>query len=141
LREKEDLNALIAGLNDGTIDVLCSGHLPQDTESKVLEFDHADFGIINLQTFAAQLATLSKSVDIHNLIEKVTVAPRKILQREIPTIEKEAKANLTLFDPKAKWKFLEEENLSKSNNSPWLNTELTGRSKAVFNNSKQLINA
>jgi dihydroorotase len=141
LREKEDLAALIAGLKDGTIDVLCSGHLPQDTESKVLEFDHADFGIINLQTFASQLATLSKSVDIHDLIEKVTLAPRKLLKCEEPVIEKDAKANLTLFDPNARWKFGSEENQSKSNNSPWLNKELVGKTKAVFNNSKHLINA
>ncbi|HNP06896.1 MAG TPA: dihydroorotase, partial [Cyclobacteriaceae bacterium] len=96
LREKVDLNALIGGLKDGTIDVLTSGHLPQDTESKVLEFDHADFGIINLQTFASQLASLSKHVDVHVLVEKVTGAPRKLLKLTIPTIEKDEKANLTL---------------------------------------------
>lgn len=141
LREKADLAALIAGLKDGTIDVLCSGHLPQDTESKVLEFDHADFGIINLQTFASQLASLSKSVNIHDLIEKVTSAPRKLLKGEDLVIEKDAKANLTLFDPSAKWKFSSDENQSKSNNSPWLNKEVVGKVKAVFNNNKHLINA
>ncbi len=141
LREKEDLAALITGLKDGTIDVLCSGHLPQDTESKVLEFDHADFGMINLQTFASQLSALSKSVNVHDLIEKVTLAPRALLRREEVVIEKDTKANLTLFDPNARWKFSSDENLSKSSNSPWLNTELTGKTKAVFNNSKVLINA
>lgn len=140
LREKNDLAALIAGLKDGTIDVLCSGHQPQDAESKVIEFDHADFGIINLQTFASQLATLSKYVDIHTLIEKVTLSPRKILKWEIPIIEKDSKANLTLFNPKAKWKFSSDENHSKSNNSPWLNNDLVGKAVAVFNNNKSLIN-
>lgn len=140
LREKEDLAALIAGLKDGTIEVLSSGHLPQDTESKVLEFDHADFGIINLQTFASQLATLSKSVDIHDLIKKVTIAPRSLLNLEMPTIEKESKANLTLFDPNAKWKFTAVENRSKSNNSPWLDKPLQGKAVAVFNNTKHFIN-
>ncbi len=140
LREKADLDALIAGLKDGTIDVLSSGHLPQDTESKVLEFDHADFGLINLQTFASQVASLAKEIDIHLLIEKVTHAPRALLKLEMPVIEKDAKANLTLFDPLEKWEFTEEENYSKSKNSPWLGREITGRAVAVFNNSKYFLN-
>lgn len=141
LREKSDLEALIAGLKDGTIDVLTSGHLPQDTESKVLEFDHADFGIINLQTFASQIASLSKQVDIHTLMEKVTHAPRKLLKLSIPTIEKDEKANLTLFNPAEKWIFTEEANRSKSKNSPWLGKEIVGKAKAVFNNSKHWMDA
>lgn len=141
LREKADLSALITGLKDGTIDVITSGHLPQDTESKVLEFDHADFGIINLQTFASQLSKLSESVDIHTLLQKVTTAPRSLLRLEVPAIEKDEVANLTLFDPSAKWVFREEQNYSKSKNSPWLGKELKGKAKAVFNNSKVWMDA
>jgi dihydroorotase len=58
LREKQDNDALIKGLKDGTIDVLTSGHTPHEEESKNLEFDLSDFGMINLQTFASNLATL-----------------------------------------------------------------------------------
>ncbi|MEQ8362760.1 MAG: dihydroorotase [Cyclobacteriaceae bacterium] len=141
LREKADLEALIAGLKDGTIDVLTSGHLPQDTESKVLEFDHADFGIINLQTFASQMASLSKHIDVHDLVAKVTNAPRKLLKLPMPTIEKDEKANLTLFNPTEKWVFTEESNRSKSKNSPWLGKEIVGKAKAVFNNSKHWLDA
>jgi dihydroorotase len=141
LREKADLDALIAGLKDGTIDVLTSGHLPQDTESKVLEFDHADFGIINLQTFASQLAGLSKYVDVHDLIAKVTIAPRKLLKLPIPTVEEDERANLTLFSPNEKWVFTEESNRSKSKNSPWLGKGVVGKAKAVFNNSKHWMDA
>lgn len=141
LREKADLDALIAGLKDGTIDVLTSGHLPQDTESKVLEFDHADFGIINLQTFASQLASLSKYVDVHDLITKVTMTPRKLLKLPIPTIEEDERANLTLFSPNEKWIFTEESNRSKSKNSPWLGKGIVGKAKAVFNNSKHWMDA
>lgn len=136
LRGKADLDALIAGLKDGTIDVLTTGHLPQDAESKVVEFDHADFGMINLQTFASQLASLSKFVDVHDLILKVTQSPRNILKLEIPTIAIDARANLTLFDPDENWKFTEEKNYSRSLNSPWLGKEIRGKVKAVFNNSK-----
>jgi dihydroorotase len=136
LREKSDNEALIKGLKDGTIDVLTSGHLPQDDESKLLEFDQAEFGMINLQTFASQLATLSKSVDMDVLIESVATAPRTILKMEVPKIEVDEKANLTLFDPNCEWTFEPKNNLSKSKNSPWLGKELKGKAVAVFNNGK-----
>lgn len=136
LREKSDNEALIKGLNDGTIDVLTSGHLPQDEESKMVEFDMAEFGITNLQTFASQLVLLSKSVDMEDLIAKVTVAPRQILKMEVPIIEEDSKANLTLFDPSAEWTFDASQNFSKSKNSPWLGQTLKGKAVAVFNNGK-----
>ncbi len=136
LREKADNEALIRGLKDGTIDVICSGHLPQDDESKNLEFDLAEFGIINLQTFGSQLTALSKYVDWDRLIEKVTVAPREVLHLEMPKIAEDEKANLTLFDPERSWRFDERSNFSKSKNSPWLGAELTGKVMAVFNNNK-----
>lgn len=139
LREKNDNEALIKGLIDGTIDVLVSGHLPQDDESKQVEFDHADFGLINLQTFASQLTSLAKSVDIAELIYKVTVAPRQILKLDVPLIEEDTKANLTLFDPNAEWTFDAAGNLSKSKNSPWLGKALKGKAIAVFNNGKMKI--
>jgi dihydroorotase len=141
LREKTDNDALLKGLKDGTIDVLSSGHLPQDDESKLLEFDHADFGITNLQTFASQLTQLSKWVDVEDLIAKVTTAPRLILQLPVPVIEVDEKANLTLFDPNREWRFDEKTNFSKSKNSPWFGKELKGKAVAVFNNNKQWIDA
>ncbi|MBX2967529.1 MAG: dihydroorotase [Cyclobacteriaceae bacterium] len=136
LREKRDKDALIRGLNDGTIDVICSGHVPQDEESKNLEFDNADYGIINLQTFAANLVSLSKVVDWATLLEKVSVAPRRVLGLETPAIAIEAKANLTLLDPSREWQPDEKTNLSKSKNSPWFGQTLTGKVVAVFNNTK-----
>lgn len=139
LREKSDNDALIKALKDGTIDILCSGHLPHEDESKELEFDLADFGIINLQTFGSNLVSLSKSVEWSVLLEKVTVNPRKLLNLEMPRIDVEEKANLTLFDPNRVWTLDEKTNLSKSKNSPWYGKEVTGKVVAVFNNNKQRI--
>lgn len=139
LRERADNEALIKGIKDGTIDVLCSGHLPQDEESKNLEFDLADFGITNLQTFGANLTALSKSIEWDVLIERVTHGPRHVLKMETPRIEEDVKANLTLFDPNADWTLDEKSNLSKSRNSPWFGTTLKGKAIAVFNNGKQWI--
>ena len=139
LREKADNDALIKGLRDGTIDVICSGHTPHEDECKSLEFDQADFGIINLQTFGANLVGLSDSVEWDILLPKVTSNPRKLLGLEVPVIEEDVKANLTLFDPSRTWMFDEKSNHSKSRNSPWLNTEVRGKAVAVFNNGRNRI--
>ncbi|MCK6616280.1 MAG: dihydroorotase [Cyclobacteriaceae bacterium] len=139
LREKRDNDALIRGLEDGTIDIICSGHLPQDVESKNVEFDHAEPGIINLQTMGANLVALAELVKWEVLIEKISVAPRKVLGLEIPTIDVDAKANLTLFDPERTWEFDEKCNFSKSVNSPWYGKPIKGKVVAVFNNSRQRI--
>ncbi len=136
LREKSDRDALIKGLNDGTIDVLCSGHLPHDEESKNLEFDLADFGIANIQTFGSDLTTLSSLVAWEDLIEKVTVAPRELLGIEVPVIDTDQKANLTLFDPEREWMLDGKSSFSKSKNSPWFGKQLKGKAVAVFNNSR-----
>jgi dihydroorotase len=139
LREKTDNDALLKGLKDGVIDVIISGHVPHDDESKFLEFDQADFGITNLQTCAAQLASLLNTVEAEDLLEKISTTPRKLLKLDIPTINIEEKANLTLFDPNKAWIFNEQNNYSKSKNSPWFGKKLTGKVVATFNNSKHWI--
>ena len=137
VREKADSEALIKGLKDGTIDIICSGHLPQDEENKKLEFDMAEFGIINLQTFGSNLVALSKYIDWEQLIEKVTTAPRTLFGLDMPVIEEDTKASLTLFDPNKVWTLDDKTNFSKSKNSPWYGRQLTGKVVAVFNNNKQ----
>jgi dihydroorotase len=139
LREKVDQEALIKGLKDGTIEVISSGHVPQDEESKNLEFDLAEFGMISLQTVASNIVSLSKWVDYATLIEKLTTAPRKLLNLEVPKIEVDEKANLTLLDPDRVWSLDEKTNLSKSRNSPWWNRKIVGKVAAVFNNGKHWI--
>jgi dihydroorotase len=140
LREKRDNKALIKGLIDGTIDVLCSGHVPQDEESKNLEFDHADPGMNTLQTFAADLVSLSRYVEMDALLEKVSIWPRMVLGgMNVANVDVDSKANLTLFDPTRKWTFDEKTNFSKSKNSPWFGKSLTGKAVAVFNNTKHSI--
>jgi len=139
LREKADQDALVRALKDGTVDVIVSGHLPQDEESKNLEFDLADFGIIGLQTVGANLTALSKTVDWEILIDKVTAGPRRVLNLPIPGIEVDAKACLTLFDPERIWTLDDKSSYSKSKNSPWYGKELKGKAVAVFNNNKQYL--
>ena len=139
LREKSDVDAIIKGLKDNTIDVICSGHAPQDEESKNIEFDLADFGIINLQTFGSNLVVLAKQIDWELLIPKFTSSPRQLLGLPVSVIEEEQSADLTLFDPERKWILNEKTNRSKSKNSPFFGRELTGKAVAVFNNGKSWI--
>lgn len=136
LRERADNDSIIKGLRDGTIDVLSSGHMPHDEESKNLEFDRAEFGIIALQTFCAHLTALSKHIDWDVLVSKVTSGPREVLRLDVPRIAEGAPANLTLFDPNKKWVLDDSTNFSKSRNSPWFGKEITGKAVAVLNNGK-----
>ena len=139
LREKSDNDALIKGLKDGTIDVICSGHTPHEDESKDLEFDHADFGIINLQTFASNLVGLSAALDWETILPKVTSVPRQLLGLDPVVVEADTRANLTLLDPARDWTFDERSNLSKAKNSPWFNRDVKGKVIAVFNNGRNRI--
>jgi dihydroorotase len=139
LREKADVDALLKGLKDGTIDVLVSGHTPQDDESKLLEFDQADFGMINLQTFAAQVSALSEEVPWEDLVVKITDNPRRILGLAPATIDVGEMANLTLLHPSLEWTYEQKDNLSKSKNSPWLGKQIKGKVKATFNNGRHWV--
>ncbi len=138
-RSREDVDALIKGLNDDTIEIIVSSHSPQDEESKKMEFDTAAFGIIGLQTVLPQLMRLSNHVDIEKLIRKITVAPRQRLGLEVPRIAEGAKANLTLFAPEKRWIFDRTTNKSKSNNSPFFGAELKGKVMGIFNQGKYML--
>ena len=134
LRNKKDIKALIKGITEGTIDAIVSAHEPQDVESKNLEFDHAEFGMIGLQTVLPTLLKIKEQLSIESLLPLLTTGPRKILNLDQPTITKGAPANLTLFDPQASWTFNEKTNYSKSHNSPMFGDNLQGKVMAVFNN-------
>ncbi len=138
-RTKTDNKALIKSLQDGTVDVLVSNHLPHDEEAKNLEFDLADFGIISQQTLAHNLAEMSQMVDMHVLIEKVATNPRTLLKIEENSIEEGSKADLTLFDPDYIWALDASSSFSKSENTPYWNKELKGKAMAVFNNGKSYL--
>jgi len=135
LRTQNDVKALKKGLADGTIDVICSDHSPEDEEEKKREFDQAAFGAIGLETaFAAANTHSGLSVDL--LIRKFALNPRKILNLPIPTVNTGENANLTLFDPTKKWTFTASDIKSKSNNSPFVDAEFRGKALGVYNNGK-----
>lgn len=135
LRTKKDIKALVKGLQDGTIDVICSDHTPEDIENKQCEFDNAAFGMINLQTSFAAANTNGK-VNIENLIAKITSGPRTILGLENVDIKVGKKANLTLFNPNEKWVLKKEDIVSKSKNTPLIDRELTGKVYGIVNDNQ-----
>jgi dihydroorotase len=128
LRSQEHIDALIDGLADGTIDCIASSHVPQDIESKDLEFEHAEFGMIGLETaFAVARTATQKKLKLEDLIEKFTTQPRKLLGLQNPEIKKGEKVNLTVFNPDEKWIFTAKDIKSKSKNTPFVGRELVGR--------------
>lgn len=124
-RSTGDVVALWAGLADGTIDAIVSDHLPQDAESKNLEFDQAEFGMIGLETVFAALITHNQNLPLTQLVEKLTIRPRQILRLPALRIAEGEPASLTLFDPDGMWQY--NRTHSKSKNSPFLGQTLRGR--------------
>jgi dihydroorotase len=135
-RSESDLKALKKALDEGVIDVVCSGHDPQDIEGKRLEFDLAEFGAIGLQTVFPTLIALSKEIKLDKLLDAISTNPRKILGLEVPEISEGSEANLTLFDPDMMWKFDQNSNRSKGVNSPYFGIPLQGKAVGIFNRNQ-----
>lgn len=123
-RGDSDRMALIEGLRDGTIDALVSNHQPEDRDSKFMEFDLANFGMVGLQTFLPSLVLLEKELGWPLLLEKITTGPKAILPYELTE-------SWTIFDPEAEWTYDEQSNRSLSSNSPWYGKNLKGAVKYV----------
>ena len=136
LRTKDDIDALIEGINDGTIDIIASHHEPQDIDTKKCEFEKANFGMISLQTFFSNIVQLSGRIPLENLIKTFSTNPKKILGVETYSVDVGSKASFTVFDPDGSWDYNENSNLSKSINSPWLNWSLKGKVKAVIKDNR-----
>lgn len=140
LRSAQDIKALDKAIEKSDIDVIVSSHSPQDEESKKLEFDHADFGMLGLQTFLPNILKKVGKGHLANWLPKFTVNPRQILKLPIPKIAEGEKANITIFDPDKEWTYDESYNLSKSTNSPLLGEKLKGAIIGVVNNGRSTFN-
>lgn len=140
-RTKIDQEALWEGLADGTIDAVVSDHNPQDSESKQLEFDLAEFGVLGLQTAFAVLHTQNlkrgnKALSLEQLLEKITSHPRQILGLPVPCIAVGNEANLTLFDTELTWTFTAKDICSVAKNSPFIGHTFQGKALAVIHQNQ-----
>jgi dihydroorotase len=140
LRTKKDVEALRKAVENGVIDVIVSDHNPQDVESKELEFDLADFGIINLQTTFNCVAEAFKQHGLEEAVEALTSKPRAIMGMEQQSIKEDAAANLTIFSTKQTTTLSEKNNESRSKNSPFLNKTLPGKIIGIVNGGKSAFN-
>ncbi len=127
LRTKSEIDSLIEGLKNETVDFVTTDHRPKDIERKFKEFDHASFGSIGLESgFGALNKVLSDEMPLENIISLICQNPRKRFGLEIPKVEIGAKAELTLFNPDTEYVFEEENIKSLSKNSAFLGKELKG---------------
>ena len=136
LRTEIDRKALLAGILDNTIDMITSDHNPIDIEHKKMEFDLAKNGTIGLESAFGALLTV---LPLEKVIEKLT-AGKATFGIESQTIAEGSKANITLFNPDAKSKFVKENILSKSKNSAFLGIEIKGKAYGIYNQGKLVLN-
>lgn len=137
LREQQDCEALIKGLLDGTIDMVTSDHNPIDIEHKRIEFDHAMYGCIGLES---AFGALLKIVSLPHCIDILTRGKERFGITK-HTINIGETANLTLFNPNENYTFTEENILSSSKNSCFLEQPLQGKVYGVVANNKITLNA
>lgn len=140
LRSADDSAALLEGLADGAIDLICSNHTPWDEEAKNLEFPYAEFGMTGLETaFALCRTFLHKHLSIKDLVQKFAVAPRLALGLPVPQIRRGEKAELTVFDPDAEWTLMERDLASKSKNTPFVGQRLKGRALGIVSRGQGVL--
>ncbi len=135
LRGREHVEALIAALQDGTIDVIASDHAPHSQEKKLQEIDLAPFGVIGLETTLGVVATRLIEpglLDWPTAIEKMTINPARILGLPKGTLAVGADADVTIIDPEARWTVDPKQFRSKSCNTPFAGWKLKGRAVATI---------
>lgn len=130
LRTDDDIQALINGLSDGTIDCIATDHAPHNPNEKMLEFDRAPFGITGLETALGlalnQLYHTSK-ISIRRLVELFTTNPARIINKPLGTLTVGAEADVTLFSTNAEWVYDVGQTKSKSRNCPFHGMKLKGQ--------------
>src|SRR5436853_2127389 len=129
LRTQADIEAIIAGIADGALSILCSDHAPHAAFEKEVEFDQAPFGIVGLETelglFIDILVHKRKAISMNRLIEMFTLEPATLLKIDAGTLSIGVKADITLIDPEIEWMARTSE--SQSRNTPFDGWKLKGR--------------
>jgi len=131
LRTERDIDALLEGIADGTIEILASDHAPHAKFEKEVEFDRAPFGIVGLETelglFLDLLVHRRKAIDLPRLIAMLTINPARLLGIEAGTLSLGAAGDLTLIDPNLEWTVGAQSLQSASHNTPFDGWQIKGR--------------
>lgn len=129
LRSRDHVDACIHGLQDGTIDIISSGHKPSSLEKKMVEITVAPFGMIALETVLSQVVSYLVRpglLSLSDALAKLSTNPSKLLGLESGTLKVGAAADLVVFDPSRSWTVDTSKLKSKSYNTPLNDTELFG---------------
>lgn len=137
LRTQTDIQALIEGINDGTIDAIATDHAPHTTADKRCDLPSAAFGISGFETALGVLLGLvhSSKIDINTLITKLTVGPIMIIGKckgGSGTLRVGTAADITVIDPDREWLVDTDKFISKGKNSPWNGCTLKGKVMATL---------
>lgn len=138
LREQFDVDAVVEGVLDGTVDCIVTDHAPHTKEEKA-KFETAPNGVVGLETsFAGVVTALYKTgkVSLQKIVELMSVNPRKILNVPVETLKVGANANIVLADVNMQWKVVPEELHSKSKNTVFKGMTLTGKPVMTISNGK-----
>lgn len=130
LREPADVEAVRAGIKDGTLDAIATDHAPHHYEAKERDFDDAPFGIVGLETaLGLGLSELVEGgvLSLSDLIARMSTVPAKVYQLPGGTLAVGAAADVVVFDVGARWKVDPNRFHSKSHNTPFAGRELVGR--------------
>lgn len=136
LRTEADVDALIEGLKDGTIDMVTSDHNPLDIEQKKIEFDHAAYGTIGLES---AFGALQKLFTLKKTIQLLTKGKARFGLKNAP-INVGNIAEITLFNPDKKNTFSKEKIISKSKNTIFENETLKGQVYGIISNNGLSLN-
>jgi dihydroorotase len=135
LRTDADVQAILAGLKDGTLEVIATDHAPHAPEKKMRELDQAPNGIIGLETLVPiciQALIETNILTWPQLIEKLTTNPAKVLNIDRGTLKPNAIADVTILDPTAEWTIDPSKFRSKSRNCPFAGWKVRGWAHAVL---------
>ena len=138
LRKAEDIEGLLAGLMDGTIDCVASDHAPHEEDSKNVAFGDASLGIIGLQTtLPLMMARVrDKKLSLERVIESLTSSARACLNMSPQGLKEGDVADITVIDPEKEIVFEKKHNKSKSENSPFFGERLQGLARYTIVDGK-----
>jgi dihydroorotase len=132
LRTQRDVDAVIEGLADGTIDIIASDHAPHAPEEKEVEFDQAPNGIIGLETMVSLAGTFlvkTGKLSWNDLARKLSANPSRIMRLPGGDLLAGGVADITILNPKSTWTVRVDKFRSISRNSPYDGWKLNGRVK------------
>jgi len=134
LRSATDVRACRRGLVEGVIDAIATDHAPHAVHEKDVEFTAAPSGMIGLETAFAVVLELVRSGELAplELMRRMSANPARILRRSGGSLSVGAPADIVVLDPQKEWLYDPAKGFSKSRNSPWAGTKLTGQVKATI---------